>query len=67
MRLGHGPAYWRGFYREDVLNETGGERKRRCLNLGYLKKVPSKEVAQHKLAIILEPINDFDCRIEPID
>jgi integrase len=60
LRKNRGPAYWQGFYREDVINEAGEiERKRRYINLGYLTDVPSKSAARHKLAIILDPINDF--------
>jgi integrase len=61
LRKDRGPAYWQGYYREDVANEAGEiERKRRCINLGYLTEVPSKSAAQQKLAIILEPINNFN-------
>lgn len=60
MRKDRSPAYWAGFYREDVVTEAGKtERKRRYVNLGLLKDVPSKRAAQQKLAKILEPINDF--------
>ncbi|MBB5057404.1 hypothetical protein HDF16_002110 [Granulicella aggregans] len=44
-----------------MANEAGEiERRRRYINLGYLTEVPSKSAAQQKLAIILEPINNFD-------
>jgi len=60
LRKDRSPAYWAGFYREDVVTEAGKtERKRRYVNLGLLKDVPSERAARQKLAVILEPINDF--------
>lgn len=60
LRKDRSPAYWAGFYREDVVTEAGKtERKRRYVNLGLLKDVPSERAARQKLALILEPINDF--------
>jgi integrase len=60
LRKGRGPSYWTGFHREDVVTEAGKtERKRRYVNLGLLKDVPSERAARQKLAVILEPINDF--------
>lgn len=60
MRKDRSPAYWAGFYREDVVTEAGKtERKRRYVNLGLLKDVPSERAARQKLALILEPINEF--------
>jgi hypothetical protein len=60
LRKGRSPAYWVGLYREDVVTEAGKtERKRRYVNLGLLKDVPSEKAARQKLALILEPINNF--------
>jgi Phage integrase, N-terminal SAM-like domain len=53
------PAWWEGFYRENVVNEAGKkERKRRAVNLGSIKDIRSEKAARQKLAVILEPIND---------
>jgi integrase len=57
------PAWWEGFYREDVITEAGKRvRKRRAVNLGSVKDVRSKKAALQKLAVILEPINQAKCR-----
>jgi hypothetical protein len=57
------PAWWEGFYREDVITETGKKlRRRRAVNLGSVKEVRSKKAALLKLAVILEPINQVKCR-----
>ncbi len=57
------PAWWEGFYREDVINEAGKkERKRRSVNLGSIKDIRSEKAARQKLALILEPINDVKHR-----
>ena len=57
------PAWWEGFYREDVITEAGKRvRRRRAVNLGSLKDVRSKKAALLKLAVILEPINQVKCR-----
>jgi len=54
-------AYWQGFCREEVVTEAGKiERKRRYANPGSLKDVPSKKAARQELAVILEPIDDFN-------
>ncbi len=59
LREDRGPAYWEGWYREDVVNEAGKTvRRRRGVNLGLLKEVKTEKAAQQKLAVILEPIND---------
>lgn len=59
LREDRGPAYWQGFYREDVVNEAGKTvRKRVAVNLGALTEVPNEKAARAKLAVILDPIND---------
>jgi hypothetical protein len=63
LREDRGPAYWQGFYREDVVNEAGKtERKRIAMTLGSLKEIPNEKVAWQKLAVILDPINDVKHR-----
>ncbi len=53
------PAWWEGFYRENVVNETGKTERKRCaVNLGSIKEIRSEKAARQKLAVILEPIND---------
>jgi site-specific recombinase XerC len=57
------PAWWEGFYREDVVTEAGKKaRKRRAVNLGTVKELRSKKAALQKLAVMLEPINQAKCR-----
>ena len=57
------PAWWEGFYREDVITEAGKKsRRRRAVNLGTVKDIRSKKAALQKLAVILEPINQAKCR-----
>lgn len=59
LREDRGPAYWQGFYRDDIVNEAGRTvRKRIAVNLGSLKEVPNDKAARAKLAVILDPIND---------
>jgi integrase/predicted DNA-binding transcriptional regulator AlpA len=63
LREDRGPAYWQGFYREDVVTEAGKTvRKRMAVNLGSLKEVPNEKTARAKLTVILDPINDVECR-----
>ena len=63
LREDRGPAYWQGFYREDIVNEAGKTvRKRIGVNLGSLKEVPTEKAARQKLAVILNPINDVNHR-----
>lgn len=63
LREDRGPAYWQGFYREDVVNEAGKtERKRIAVTLGSLKEIPNEKIARQKLAVILNPINDVHHR-----
>lgn len=59
LRTDRGPAYWQGFYWDDIITEAGKTvRKRFVANLGSLKDVPHEKVARQKLAVILNPIND---------
>jgi integrase len=59
LREDRGPAYWQGFYREDVIDAAGRTvRKRRAVHLGSLQETPNEKVARQKLAAILQPIND---------
>jgi len=59
LRTDWGPAYWQGFYWDDIITEAGKTvRKRFVANLGSLKEVPNEKVARQKLAVILNPIND---------
>jgi len=56
------PAWWEGFYREDIITEAGKKvRRRRAVNLGTVKELRSKKAALQKLAVILEPINKAKC------
>ena len=58
LREDRGPAYWEGFYRETVVIEAEGKKRRRkSVHLGLLTDVRTKKAAQQKLAVILEPIN----------
>ena len=66
LRTDRGPAYWQGFYREDIINEAGKTvRARKSVVLGSLKDVPNEKVARQKLAVILNPINDKDVKRKP--
>ncbi len=57
------PAWWEGFYRENIVSEEGTtERKRRAVNLGTVKEIRSERAARLKLAAILEPMNDAKCQ-----
>jgi integrase len=63
LRTDRSPAYWQGFYREDIVTEAGKTvRKRIGVNLGSLKETPNEKVAKQKLAAILNPINDVKHR-----
>jgi hypothetical protein len=63
LREDRTPAWWDGFYREDVVNESGQvQRKRKSVNLGLRSDVPTKRAAQRKLGEILAHINDADYR-----
>jgi integrase len=51
--------WWEGFYREDVRQADGTiVRKQRTLNLGKKSEVPTKRLAQRKLAEKLLAVND---------
>jgi integrase/predicted DNA-binding transcriptional regulator AlpA len=59
LRADRGPAYWQGFYREDIINEAGKTvRTRKSVILGSREDIPNEKVARQKLAVILNPIND---------
>jgi integrase/predicted DNA-binding transcriptional regulator AlpA len=59
LREDRGPAYWQGFYREDIVDEAGRTvRKRVAVNLGPQTEIPNEKAARAKLAVILDPIND---------
>jgi integrase/predicted DNA-binding transcriptional regulator AlpA len=63
LREDRTPQWWEGFYREDIADETGKiQRKRKSVNLGLLRDVPTKRAALHKLSVILNEINDADYR-----
>ena len=63
LREDRGPAYWQGFYREDIVTEAGKTvRKRMAVNLGSLKEISTEKAARQKLAVILDPINDVNHR-----
>jgi hypothetical protein len=52
--MDRGPAYWQGFYREDIISEAGKTiRARKSVILGSLKDIPNEKVAKQKLAVIL--------------
>src|SRR5947209_3395642 len=53
--------YWEGFYREDLRLEDGSAvRKQRAVNLGRVEEIPSKKLAERKLAEKLAEVNDPD-------
>jgi integrase/predicted DNA-binding transcriptional regulator AlpA len=63
LRTDRGPAYWQGFYREDVINEAGKTvRIRKAVTLGSLVEMPNEKVARQKLSVILNSINDVKHR-----
>jgi integrase len=63
LRKDRTPPWWEGFYREDVVDESGQiQRKRKTVNLGQLDDVPTKRVALRKLGEILAEINDVSYR-----
>ncbi|HEY2040881.1 MAG TPA: hypothetical protein VGG95_14510 [Edaphobacter sp.] len=54
LREDRGPAYWEGWYREDVVDEAGKTvRIRKAVNLGSLTDVSTEPAARQKLAVIL--------------
>ena len=59
LREDRGPAYWQGFYREDIVDESGKTvRKRVAVNLGLRTEISTEKAARAKLAVILDPINE---------
>ena len=47
LREDRNPAWWEGFYREDIVTDSGQiRRKRKTVNLGLLSDVPTKRAAQ---------------------
>jgi hypothetical protein len=59
--------YWEGFYREDVLLPDGRVvRKQRTKNLGRQADIPTKRLAQRRLADIVKELNDEDYRPRPV-
>jgi len=63
LREDRTPAWWEGFYREDIVDDSGQiRRKRKSVNLGLLSDVPTKRAAQRRLGEILAEINDADYR-----
>lgn len=53
--------YWEGFYWEDLRFEDGRiVRKQRTLNLGRVEDIPTKRLAERKLADALAEVNDVD-------
>ncbi len=59
--------YWEGFYREDVLLPDGRVvRKQRTKNLGRRADIPTKRLAQRKLADTVKELNDEDYRPRPV-
>ena len=59
LREDRDPVWWEGFYREDVVTDTGRVvRKRRSVKLGLKKDIPTEAHAKRKLAKILFTIND---------
>jgi integrase len=55
--------YWEGFYWEDLRLEDGRiVRKQRAVNLGRVEEIPSKKLAERKLADKLAEVNSPDCQ-----
>jgi len=53
--------YWEGFYWEDLRFENGQVvRKQRAINLGRVEEIPTKRLAQRKLADALAEVNAVD-------
>lgn len=60
LRETKGP-YWEGFYREDIRLPDGRiERKQRSVHLGRLSEIPTKKLAERKLAEKLKEVNEVD-------
>ena len=63
LRKDRTSPWWEGFYREDVVDESGQvQRKRKTVNLGLLADVPTKRAAMRKLGEILAEVNDVSYR-----
>jgi integrase/predicted DNA-binding transcriptional regulator AlpA len=63
LREDRDPVWWEGFYREDVITESGRViRKRRSVKLGLQKDIPAESQAKRKLAQILVTINSDEYR-----
>jgi hypothetical protein len=59
--------YWEGFYWEDLRLEDGMVvRKQRAINLGRTEDLPTKKLAERKLADKLAGVNDVDYKPRPI-
>jgi integrase len=59
--------YWEGFYWEDLrLGDNRVVRKQRAINLGRSSEIPSKRLAERKLAEKLAEVNDIDYRPRPV-
>jgi integrase/predicted DNA-binding transcriptional regulator AlpA len=59
--------YWEGFFREDIrLNDGRVVRRQRAINLGRATDIPTKRLAQRKLADRLSEINGSDYRPRPV-
>lgn len=59
--------YWESFYREDILLPEGQVvRKQRTKNLGRRGAIPTKRLAQRRLAEIVKELNDEDYRPQPV-
>jgi excisionase family DNA binding protein len=64
---GNRDPYWEGFYREDVLLPDGRVvRKQRTKNLVRRADIPTKRLAQRRLAGIVKELNDEDHRPRPV-
>jgi excisionase family DNA binding protein len=62
-----GDPCWEGFYWEDLrLTDNQVVRKQRAINLGHSTEVPSKKLAERKLAEKLAEVNDIDYRPRPV-
>jgi integrase len=59
--------YWEGFYREDVLLRDGRVVRKQCTkNLGRQADIPTKRLAQRRLADIVKELNEEDYRPRPV-
>ncbi len=59
--------YWEGFFWEDIRLDDGRiVRKQRAINLGRATEIPTKRLAERKLADRLSEVNDTDYRPRPV-